>query len=81
VPDFDLSLFVAMYAPAGTPSDIIVRIQRATKVVLSEPEVAAKLIAQGQTPVGSTSAELAAVLAQETPIWANLIRQSGAKVE
>ena len=81
VPDFDLSLFVAMYAPAGTPPDIIVRIQRATRAVLSAPEVAAKLIAQGQTPVGSTSAELAAVLAQETPIWADLIKQSGAKVE
>jgi tripartite-type tricarboxylate transporter receptor subunit TctC len=81
VPDFDLSLFVAMYAPAGTPADIVSRLQQATKAVLAQPEVAAKLIAQGQTPVGSTSAELAAVLAQETPIWADLIVQSGAKVE
>jgi len=81
VPDFDLSLFVAMYAPAGTPADTVRRLQQATKAVLAQPEVAAKLIAQGQTPVGSTPAELAAVLAQETPIWADLIVQSGAKVE
>jgi hypothetical protein len=39
------------------------------------------MIAQGQTPVGSTAKELADVLARETPIWAELIKQSGAKVE
>jgi len=38
-------------------------------------------IAQGQTPVGSTPEELAKVLARETPVWADLIEQSGAKVE
>ena len=49
--------------------------------MISEPAVAEKMIAQGQTPVGSTPKELADVLARETPIWAELIRQSGAKVE
>jgi hypothetical protein len=38
-------------------------------------------VAQGQTPVGSTPEELSKVLVRETPIWAELIRQSGAKVE
>jgi tripartite-type tricarboxylate transporter receptor subunit TctC len=78
---FDLSLFVAAYAPAGTPAAIVNRMQREIKAVISDPPVAAKMIAQGQTPVGSTPAELAAVLARETPIWADLIQQSGAKVE
>jgi tripartite-type tricarboxylate transporter receptor subunit TctC len=81
VAGFDLSLFVAAYAPAGTPSDIVGRMQQAIASVLAEPLVADKLIAQGQTPVGSTPEELAKVLARETPIWADLIRQSGAKVE
>jgi len=81
VAGFDLSLFVAAYAPAGTPADIVGRLQREIKAVISQPEVAEKMIAQGQTPVGSTPAELAAVLARETPIWADLIKQSGAKVE
>lgn len=81
VAGFDLSLFVAAYAPAGTPADIVSRLQREIKAVISQPEVAEKMIAQGQTPVGSTPAELAAVLARETPIWADLIKQSGAKVE
>jgi tripartite-type tricarboxylate transporter receptor subunit TctC len=81
VAGFDLSLFVAAYAPAGTPAEIVDRLSREIKTVISQPEIAEKLIAQGQTPVGSTPKELADVLARETPIWAELIRQSGAKVE
>ncbi|MCA0248584.1 MAG: tripartite tricarboxylate transporter substrate binding protein [Proteobacteria bacterium] len=78
---FDLSLFVAAYAPAGTPIDIVDRMQQAIKAVIDEPAIAQKLVEQGQTPIGSTPAELAAVLKRETPIWAELIQQSGAKVE
>ena len=81
VAGFDLNLFVAAYAPAGTPVDIIDHLQREIRTVIGEPEVAEKMVAQGQTPVGSTPKELADVLARETPIWADLIRQSGAKVE
>jgi len=78
---FDLNLFVAAYAPAGTPAGIVDRLQREIRMVISQPEVAEKMIAQGQTPVASTPKELADVLARETPIWAELIKQSGAKVE
>lgn len=78
---FDLNLFVAAYAPAGTPTEIVDRMSREIKAVIGEPQVAEKMIGQGQTPVGSTPKELADVLGRETPIWADLIRQSGAKVE
>ena len=81
VPGFDLSLFVAAYAPAGTPDNIVDRLQREIRAAIADPAVAEKLITQGQTPVGSTAQELAKVLARETPIWADLIQQSGAKVE
>jgi tripartite-type tricarboxylate transporter receptor subunit TctC len=81
VAGFDLSLFVGCYAPAGTPQMIIDRLQGDITLAVADPSVANKLIQQGQTPVGSTPAELAAVLKRETPIWADLIRQSGAKVE
>ena len=81
VAGFDLSLFVGCYAPAGTPQMIIDRLQGDITLAVADPSVANKLIQQGQTPVGSTPVELAAVLKRETPIWADLIRQSGAKVE
>src|SRR5262245_18061764 len=72
VSGFDLSLFVAAYAPAGTPKPIIDRMQREIAATVADPAVAEKLIAQGQTPVASTPDELAKVLVRETPIWAEL---------
>jgi tripartite-type tricarboxylate transporter receptor subunit TctC len=69
VAGFDLSLFVAAYAPAGTSADIVDRLQREIRTAVGDPAVAEKLIAQGQTPVGSTPQELEKVLARETPIW------------
>lgn len=78
---FDLRLFVAAYAPAGTPAPIIARLQREIAAAVAIPEVREKMIQQGQTPVASSPQELADVLARETPVWAELIRASGAKVE
>ena len=77
----DLTLFVAAYAPAGTSPDVVARLQREIKAVIAEPDVRQKMLDQGQTPVGSTSEELQAVLVRESPKWADLIRLSGAKVE
>ncbi len=81
VEGLDLTLYVAAYAPAGTPAAIVERLQREIKAVIAEPDVRQKMLDQGQTPVGSTPAELQAVLAREAPKWAELIRISGAKVE
>jgi tripartite-type tricarboxylate transporter receptor subunit TctC len=81
VPGFDLNLFVGAYAPTGTPPEIVGRLQQEIKIAIALPAIADKMIAQGQTPVGSTPGELTQVLKRETPIWAQLIKQSGAKVE
>ena len=81
LPGYELVGWFALMLPAATPADIVNRLQREIADVIRQPDVAEKMIAQGQTPVGSTPAELAAVLARETPIWADLIKQSGAKVE
>ena len=77
----ELSWLSGVYAPAGTPRTIIDRLQREIAATLSDPMTIEKLVAQGQTPVGSTPEELSKVLVRETPIWAELIRQSGARVE
>ena len=69
-----------MRRPARRPTSSTACSAR-SKAAIAEPAVAEKLIAQGQTPVGSTPEELAKVLSRETPIWADLIQQSGAKVE
>jgi tripartite-type tricarboxylate transporter receptor subunit TctC len=78
---FDLLIFVAAYVPAGTPAAQIARLNAALRAVAAEPEIRGKMLEQGQTPVGSSPEDLAAIQARDTPRWAALIRQAGARVE
>lgn len=81
VPNVDLAIWVGAYAPAGTPRPIIDRLQHELKAVINLPEVRAKMVAQGQTPVGNTPEEFIANVRADFPKWEALIKTSGAKVE
>jgi tripartite-type tricarboxylate transporter receptor subunit TctC len=73
----ELPVWVAAYAPGGTPKPIVDRLQREIAAIIRLPEVAAKLIDQGQTPLGNTPDEFAAAFAVDAPRWITLIRESG----
>ncbi len=75
----DLAVWVAAYAPAGTPAPIIERLQREISAVIRLPDVTPKLVDQGQTPLGNTPAEFDANFRAQAPRWEALIRASGAK--
>ena len=75
----DLPIWVAAYAPAGTPKDIVERLQKEIAAVIRLPDVLPKLVEQGQTPLGSTPEEFAAEFARSAPRWISLIRASGAQ--
>lgn len=78
---FELPIWVAAYAPAGTPRPIVDRLQREIAAVIRLPDVQQKMIEQGQTPLGNTPDEFAAVFAKDAPTWINYIKASGAKPE
>jgi tripartite-type tricarboxylate transporter receptor subunit TctC len=50
----------AMWAPAGTPPDVVAAIQQAMAKVLADPQVRERLVSVGQEPVGNSPAEFAA---------------------
>jgi tripartite-type tricarboxylate transporter receptor subunit TctC len=77
----DLAIWVAAYAPAGTPAPIIDRLQREIAAVIRLPDVTPKLVEQGQTPLGNTPAEFEANFKAQAPRWEALIRASGAKAQ
>jgi tripartite-type tricarboxylate transporter receptor subunit TctC len=74
----DLPVWVAAYAPAGTPKPVIDRLQREIAAIIRLPDVMQKLVDQGQTPLGNTPEEFAASFAVDAPKWIKLIRESGA---
>ena len=78
---FELPIWVAAYAPAGTPKTIVDRLQKEIAAVIRLPDVMSKMVDQGQTPLGNTPEEFAAAFAKDAPTWINYIKASGAKPE
>ncbi len=76
---FELPIWVAAYAPAGTPRPIVDRLQKEIAAVIRLPDVMPKMVDQGQTPLGNTPEEFAAAFARDAPTWINYIKASGAK--
>ena len=77
VPGFAVSQWYGLLAPAGTPRDRIEFLNRAINAALRQPAVAGRIAAEGSEAVGSTPAELAAIIRAERAKWARVIRESG----
>ena len=65
--------------PAGTPKEIIDKLQREIARVLALPEVRERLAAIGYTPVGNTPEEFSAQIKRDVARWAKVIRDAGIK--
>jgi len=75
----DLAVWVAAYAPAGTPRPVIERMQQELAAIVRMPDVVQRMTDQGQTPIANTPEEFARAYQADYPKWEALIRTSGAK--
>jgi tripartite-type tricarboxylate transporter receptor subunit TctC len=78
---YEANSWFGLLAPAGTPMDVVNRLQQETAKALSAPALKERLLAQGAIPSGNTSAEFAKLIADETKKWALVVKASGAKVD
>jgi tripartite-type tricarboxylate transporter receptor subunit TctC len=81
VPGYKNDIWIALLAPAGTPKDVVDKLNREVNVILRMPDVKEKLNAQGIEPVTMTAAELGALIASDTPRWAKIIKDTGVKID
>jgi tripartite-type tricarboxylate transporter receptor subunit TctC len=81
VKGFEASSWFGLLAPAGTPADIVNRLQQETAKALQSAALKERLLSQGAIPGGQTPAEFARFIAAETVKWAGVVRASGAKVD
>ncbi len=81
LPGFLFSSWFTIMAPAGTPKEIIARLNAEIVKALADPEVRDKLNAQGLTPRGSSPDELAAATREQLAKYARLIKQAGIAIE
>ena len=78
---FEITASDGIYAPAGTPRSVIDKLNAAMKQALSEPAVVERLNARGAVAIYSTPEAQLAHITRELPIWARLVKDSGAKVD
>ncbi|MGP1615034.1 MAG: Bug family tripartite tricarboxylate transporter substrate binding protein [Pollutimonas bauzanensis] len=78
---YEVGSWYGVLLPAGTPPAIVDKVSTAIAEIVRMPEVSAKLLAQGATPVGGTPQEFAAHIRRELDKWAVVIENSGARID
>ena len=81
LPNFEVSSWNGLFAPAKTPPEILARLHDAAVKALNSPDVKEKLMAQGAEAIGSTPGEFRAYIKSEIEKWGEVVRVSGAKVD
>ena len=81
VPGFDYNLWVAMFAPAGTPADLVERINRDVLRVLATPEAKERLAALGAEAMPMTPAEFKKFVQDEITDSGKVIKAAGIAVQ
>ena len=81
MPGFEVNSWYGMMAPAGTPKDIVLLLQRETAKALKLPEVEDRLKQFGLDPVGNTPEEHAAQLRTDLERWGKVAKAAKIKVD
>jgi tripartite-type tricarboxylate transporter receptor subunit TctC len=79
--DYEVDSWYAMFVPTGTPQAVIDSLYKATVKVLAEAAVKEKLLGQGAEAVGSTPAQLGAVVKAELVKWKKVTKEASIKAE
>ena len=79
VPDFDVSAWHGLFAPAGLPQPILDRVYGALSKALADPELRPKLVEQGLEPVGMAPTEFRRFLEGDIAKWRELVRAANIK--
>jgi tripartite-type tricarboxylate transporter receptor subunit TctC len=79
VPNFEVSGLIGLLAPAGTPPDVIKKLNAAALKSLEDPDVRQRLTALATIPVGGAPDRLAKVIRDDIDKWARVIRTANLK--
>ena len=78
---YDMVLWTGLFAPAGTPADVVAKLAAESQRLVRSPEHAEKLGSLGVESVGGSPAELAAQIRRELALYGQLVRSRGIKPE
>ncbi len=81
IKDMVVTAWFGLLAPAGTPKEIVDKIQQATKKVIETPEMQKRFIEMGGTTSGNTPAEFAAFIDKERASWKQIVEAAKLSME
>jgi tripartite-type tricarboxylate transporter receptor subunit TctC len=81
LPGYQSAAWYGIIAPAGTPKEIVKKLNNASVNAINSPDVSERIAAAGGTPITNSPDEFARFVLSEIPRWAKFIKQSGAKPE
>jgi tripartite-type tricarboxylate transporter receptor subunit TctC len=77
LPAFTVANWFGLVAPAGTPREIVDKLNGAVVKALANAQVRERFTVQGGDPVGNSPAEFGKLIRDEIPRWAGVIRSAG----
>jgi len=81
LPNVQLTTWNGLAAPAGTPVPIITRLNASINDALKSPEILSALTKFASEPLATTPQEFAGLIAVESKKWADVVKESGFKIE
>ena len=80
-PGFETVGWAGLLAPAGTPKEIVAKLNAEVVRILSRPEVTGRFVSLGAELLSSSADDFGAYIKSETVKWGKVIRDSGAKAD
>lgn len=81
VPDFDITSWQGYFAPAGTPKEIVVRLNAEIRKIVEKPEIKAQLATLGMDAFSGTPEELGAFVKDQLVLWEKLIKNANIEAQ
>jgi tripartite-type tricarboxylate transporter receptor subunit TctC len=78
---FDVANWLGVLAPAGTPKEVIARLNAEIKTAMADPEMQRQLVAVGIDPAYSTPEAFAELIRADIAKWAKVVKASGARAD
>ena len=81
VPGYEAGIWYGVVVPKGTPPTVVDKLNAAFNAALADPQIKARLVEFGCTPMSMSPAEFGSLLVAETEKWAKVIKFAGASID
>ncbi len=81
VPGYEVMVWFGLVAPAGTPREVVMKLNAEVTRILALPDVRERFLSQGVEPVGSTPEQFGEHIKAQMAKWARVVNDAGVKAE